>query len=433
MKFIYQYYETNKFIHDCHKIYKIDDRKEIEKIQLYKFNYIWQSVIEQFEFYKNYKIKNNLPKEIVSLKQLDEFPIINKFDINENFKSILKNSKTKNISKTGGTSGLVSYFPTGKIDSKYNFNRQVFLRKNFQINPDSKCLYIWGHSHKFNDSYLKIIVTTLKKGFKNFYFNRKQISAYEFTEKNLAIIVNNILTNKFKYIISYGSTLDILVKFIKTKYQSIDTKIKFISTSETVSNKTIIDLKNVMPNLELINEFGMAETGVIGYNRKDNFEVISNLWNSFLIQKKRKNKIVITTLDKKVFPLINYDPDDLIETDDENSVLNFRVKGKERPIFNIKSQDDNLKISSIIFDHIFKNINGVFSVQYFYDEFKEKLFILYCSNINYENSVLIKIISEKLNFTFKNIFLEKLDQPIKTIAGKFKYILSESDLEKIIK
>ena len=432
MKFIYQYYNTHKFISDCQEIYTIKDRREIEKIQLFKFNNIWKNSTKKFEFYRNYKIENKLPNKIFSLKELNEFPIINKFDINKNFESILNDSKSKNVSKTGGTSGLVSYFPTGKIDSKLNFNRQVFLRQGFNIKPNSKCLYIWGHSHKFNDSYFKMIKTSFKKKIKNFYFNRKQISAYEFTEKNLQIIVNNILSKNFEYIISYGSTLDILINFIKAKYKTLDTKIKFITTSETVSNKTIENIKNILPNFELINEFGMAETGVIGYSKKDNFNVINNLWNSFLIQKKIQNKLIITTLDQKIFPLINYDPDDLIEADDENSILNFKIKGKERPIFIIKNRNSNLKISSIIFDHIFKNINGIFSVQYFYDELKEKLFILYCSNINYEINSLIAIIKEKLNFSFENIVFKKLDQPIKTIAGKFKYILNKSDLNAAI-
>ena len=45
------------------------------------------------------------------------------------------------------------------------------------------------------------------------------------------------------------------------------------------------------------------------------------------MQSKEKN-LIITDLRKRVFPLIRYSPDDLIETDDDISIFEFKISGK---------------------------------------------------------------------------------------------------------
>lgn len=430
MIFINSYYDIKKKLLEHTEIYKIENKSEILNIQINKFNKVWKEAYTQFSFYKNFKNLNKLPNEIKNLKELNDFPTINKFDINKNFSSILNDSQSKKITKTGGTSGLVSYFPTGYMDSKNNFNKQNYLRKKFGINYDSRCLYIWGHSHKFNNNLITKNINILKKNLKNYLFNRKQISAYEFDDRNIQEIISYIQSDQYDYILTYASTIDILMNYLFSHKIILKNKIKIITTSETLDKNTIKLIITHAPNFELINEYGMAETGVIGYNLLSNYSTISSLWFSYLLQEEN-GKLILNTLDKKVFPLIRYDPDDYIETKDKESIFNFQIRGKERPLFTIKKNNSNRKISSIVFDHILKNINGIYSVQYHYSN-DQNLFIIYSSKNKLDESFLINVLNKKLNFRFDNIFIKWSEKPIKTIAGKFKYIINKDDYNKLI-
>lgn len=424
------FYKINYYQKTFKEIYKIKDKSKIEIIQIKRFNKTWERAYKDFRFYADYKKKYNLPDRINNLKDTFKFPTISKFDISNNYKSIQLDSKTNKNTKTGGTSGLVTYFPTGFIDSKINFNRQIYLREKFDINPFSKGLYIWGHSHKFKKNYLLKILTILIKILKNYFFNRKYISAYDLSDEKIKIIINEIKKEKYKYVLSYGSTFDVLIKFLFANKVILLTKVKFIITSENI-NFPISDILKVLPNIELINEYGMAETGVIGYNIKNDFLCIENLWYSFLLQKEDSN-LILTDLDQRVFPLIRYRPDDGISSKDKNSIIFFTINGKKRPFFKLKTGKVIKKISSIVLDHIFKNIDEVYSVQYYFDDRKELLNIFFCSIKPINNSYLIKTIYKKLNYDFNNINIKRIGKPIKTIAGKFKYLLEYDDIKKII-
>jgi len=87
--------------------------------------------------------------------------------------------------------------------------------------------------------------------------------------------------------------------------------INLILTSESVT-KTDIKVIEKYLGLRVINEYGMAEAGVIGYSRYDtnNIEIF---WDNYILQATDNNKIHITTIWDKKFPLINYDPDDLVQ------------------------------------------------------------------------------------------------------------------------
>ena len=423
-------YRINFYQKNFKEIYEIKNQTKIELIQVKRFNIIWKRAYKDFKFYADYKRKNKLPDKINNLKDTDKFPTISKFDISNNFESIKKDSKTNKKTKTGGTSGPVTYFPTGFMDSKINFNRQIYLREKFGINPFSKGLYIWGHSHKFNKNYLFKNLTILIKSLKNFFFNRKYLSAYDLSEEKIKNIINEIKKEKYQYVLSYASTFDVLVKFLLANKIILLSKVKFIITSENISIH-ISDILKVLPNVELINEYGMAETGVIGYNIKNNFLCIENLWHSFLIQKEDSN-LILTDLDQRVFPLIRYMPDDRISSQDDNSIISFTIDGKKRPFFELKNGKVIKRISSIVLDHVFKNIEDVYSVQYYFDDKKELLNIFFCSIRPISSSYLMKTINQKLNYNFNNIIIKRIEKPIKTIAGKFKYLLHYDDIKKII-
>ena len=173
----------------------------------------------------------------------------------------------------------------------------------------------------------------------------------------------------------------------------------------------------------------MAETGVIGYNKENEFYKIKTLWDSFLVQSKEKN-LILSDLEKRVFPLIRYTPDDLIDANDDISIFEFKVAGKNRPPFEIQFKNEDKKISSIIFDHIYKFDKFIRSSQYYWNKDKKKLAIFFTCDFEVKKSYLTDKLISYFGSMPENIDIFIINDSIKTKAGKFIYHLKDEDLVK---
>ena len=80
-----------------------------------------------------------------------------------------------------------------------------------------------------------------------------------------------LLSYNLFYILTYASTFSSILNFFDFKNIIYENKIKIILTSDNLSLNDYELVKKIFPLSELINEFGMAESGVIGYNKKMNF------------------------------------------------------------------------------------------------------------------------------------------------------------------
>jgi len=428
-----KYPNLNKLYYEKQKVLEnkaIDQRK---KIQIWKFNHQWKLCYESLKFYKNYKEKNKLPNLISDLSEIKNFPIIDKNYILKNYEDILIDYKNSKFTLTGGTSGDVIKFPTSYVNEEQNFVNKTICKNWINSNKKDKTLYIWGHSHKFGNNFFKKKIKTFFNKFKDFDQNRFRLSAYDMSQENLENMHQAIRSNNFDVIFSYASTFEILSKYLLFKNYKHQKKIKLIFTSEHLSEECIQNLIKIFPESEIIGEYGMAETGIIAYSMdiQDEYKVI---WSDFIIQN-IDEKILISEIANKHFPLINYCPDDQIilndKTKNENSIFSFsNIKGKERPFIDLKFDDNtDQKISLIIFDHLFKNIETIFSVQYFINSIEDKLIIIFSGNSKIEN--LISVINNYFKKKILNIELMKIQYPIKTKAGKFKTILDEKDFSNI--
>ena len=399
--------------------------EQIKKIQLIKFNHQWHSFYSNYKFYKNLKEKYNLPNFIEKLDEIKKFPKMDKSFLNKNAEDIVKDFRNPKFTLTGGTSGEVTKFLTSYINEEQNYVNKVVCNKLHNGSSKDKVLYIWGHSHKLGKSAINRKIKTFINSFKDFYQNRTRVSAYDLSNKNLKKIFEKIKNNNYDVIFSYASTFEILASYLRANNFSYNKKIKIIFTSENLSENTYNKLKEIFPKSNIIGEYGMAETGIIAY-AIDNYKSYKVIWTDFIIQSVN-SEIVITEIANKTFPLINYYPDDSFveNVQDSNSLLNIpEISGKIRPNFEIIFDNDEKEYFSLIyFDHILKNVNSVFSAQYYLQ--KENLYIFFTGEINEENLRLI--ILNYFKKKIKNIRFKKITTPVKTISGKFKYLLDEKD------
>ena len=212
--------------------------------------------------------------------------------------------------------------------------------------------------------------------------------------------------------------MEIILDFLSSNNIFINQPIKVIVTSDNLSKEHFDKFRNFFLNSSIINEYGMAETGIVGFSDKD-FKRIEVFYDDFIIEE-NKSKLIISSLNCTSFPLIRYDSDDLLKNKRSTPLkIIDELVGKKRPILKFKINEK--KISSIIFDHILKNIPEIIDFQYSFKN--NKFYIYYQSNINLniaiENKIrsVLKIdISDKIKLIRKNIL-------IKTISGKKKLIV----------
>ena len=237
----------------------------------------------------------------------------------------------------------------------------------WNIKPLSDILMLWGHSHLFQGGIKGKLQYHFRK-FKDFTINTKRISSYDLSEKNLIFFFDIINDLSPKTLISYSGNVFKLAKFmdennLNFKFGKIE---NVIVTSEPIYTKDIEIIKKKFA-FNIINEYGMAETGVIGYS-KNKTQNIKVFWRNFILTSNNNSNLYLTTMSERVFPLINYDTEDKVVTRliKNNSILSIKeIVGKSRNNLKIKMKDGSTKeISTIYFDHILKYIPNIYSIQY---------------------------------------------------------------------
>lgn len=401
------------------KIYSLKDKNCIENIQLSKLNYSWMYAYSKFNFYRVIKKKYHLPDFLKSIDHLNDFPILNKNIIKENYQEIINDSNYLNISQTGGTSGNFIGFPTNYYDEYYNILRTFYYRQFIHQIVGDKCLYIWGHSHKFGSGLKKVKKIFINK-FKDFLNNRIRLNAYDLSNTNLKHIYNKITRTRTESIIIYGSTLEVLIDYFLNNNLIVNQPIKLIVTSDNLSLVHQKKFNKVFTNSILINEFGMAETGILGYS-KFNFNELEIFWDDYLLASK-DSKLLLSSLNCTCFPLFKYDPEDSLESTKPIYPI-FKLKGligKKRPFVEFKK--NGKKYSTIIFDHILKNHKQIIDFQYIFKN--NNLTINYQSSKNL-NVDIVQLINNQLNFDIKkDISILRVSNLQKTIAGKRNLIIN---------
>lgn len=419
----------NKRLDEIQKSLSLYDQticnENINKIQINRFNYFWENAYTNHPFYIAWKNDHKLPNKISAIKDISDFPVLNKSIINDNNKLILQSDKKFRTTYTGGTSGITTKFPTNNIES---FNAYVLSytgRLWWNIEPLSQILMLWGHSHLFESGINGKIQYYLRK-VKDFAINTKRISSYNLSEENLKFFFDLINNLQPKTLISYSGNVFKLAKFMNEN----DLTFKFgkienvIVTSETIYSKDFEIIRKKFAN-NIINEYGMAETGVIGYSRKrtQNIEIF---WNNFILKKDRSSNLYLTTISERVFPLINYNTEDKVKTNlvNNSSILSLKeIIGKSRNNLNVQMKDGSMKvISTIYFDHFLKYLPHVYSVQYQIKN--DTLLIILNTNKDIDlkdiTKKCIKRISEDFGPPNIHKLKIKLAKSSKTTAGKHR-------------
>jgi phenylacetate-coenzyme A ligase PaaK-like adenylate-forming protein len=276
---------------------------------------------------------------------------------------VFKDNKYSSIS-TGGSTGAPLKFPYNNSDRDLYYTNMYLGRSWWGISPIDNFISIWGHSHLFGEG-IKSKMLVVERKIKDLILGINRFSAYDINEKSIIDILISIQKYNATYIVGYSSAIFKVLSNLKKSYPDsfLDNNLKgVILTSETVSDNEIKLVKEVL-NTNSIIEYGMAEAGVIAFSSPvGNF--LKVFWDSFILNQ-IQGEAILTTIDNKAFPLINYSTGDILKNyGDEYSILEFeKVVGRKHDIIYLEINNLYIDVHGEIFTHVLKSINSIIAFQ----------------------------------------------------------------------
>ena len=420
-----------KLLKERNNIYNKNlSNESIYEYQLNKFNLQWRTIVRDNKFYKYWYKKHNLPSQIANLEDLQGFPILTKKDIQEHRDLIFSNSPNCPVISTGGSTGEPTQFPTSRIEQLNNYANTYSGRGWCNISPLDEIILFWGHSHLFGTG-IQGQINQVKRSLSDYLINTQRLNAYDMSVGTLDKYYKIIKKSDPKAILGYTSLIYKLAKYIKENNLNVGDKSNLeaiIVTSETVTQMDVKLIEEVF-RTPCVVEYGMAETGVIAYSKRDSKD-LRVFWDSFIGLKDSNNILNITTINDKLFPLINYRTDDIISTNDDHSILKMSsINGRKKDIVEIVSNGKLLEISGILLIHALKLYKGIFEIQFIQKE-HGKVSIHFTANSEMNIPKVLNYFIENIKVDYPDIDSDcfdivQVDSIPKTIAGKQKLIIRD--------
>ena len=328
------------------------------------------------------------------------------------------------------TSGITTNFPTSSIDGDDQYANGYLGRSWWGIKPFDPILLFWGHSHLFGTGWWGYLEKARRRVFDHL-LGMQRISCYELNADTIERFYKAIVSTRPRCIISYASNIFKIYKYMESrdlvlKEQGLKA---IIVTSETTSSEDAQEFSKRF-NTNIVQEYGMAETGPIGYSSQssDNIRI---LWDSFVITVSQAGNLYLSSIGPKLFPLFNYDVEDVVVVGNviKKSVLSLlAVTGKQRDVLTIPcTKSGDRIISSIFFDHLLKYYPHIYSVQY--RQKQNGIDILLTSDCSLDTADIRSYLQRESKKEFpdldlRNVSIVQIEKTIKTIAGKERKVIS---------
>ena len=277
---------------------------EILNIKNYKLNEIIEFAKSKVPYYKNYDY------------DFYNMPILDKIKYRENvppysIELLSGEIKSSFVFSTSGTTGNPQFVVRDVNDIDYQINDYVGL--NIGENDVVLNLFwagIWGIYTTANLTLKKTGATVIPVGGNN--LNEEML-------QNIKYIIEN-----FKVNVLFGvpSTIVSITKCVKDSEICVKNINKIFCLGEKMYEDTYRYLKNVYKDVEIKTKYGCMESAGIGYQCNNincnEYHIFKNRYVEILdtntnrrLENGKKGKIVVTTLNKRLIPLLRYDTGDI--------------------------------------------------------------------------------------------------------------------------
>lgn len=397
-------------------------KKEYNRLQTnFDLSYLNNAIIKMINDVPYYSKYRNIVTSVDEL-DLSLFPILRKKDIMSCEELLLSNKVNKKFlfpKKTGGTSGIsLKLYNSWDVLVKMNCSADIAFNK---IGKNLKVAILRGS------------VIENDKVYKNLGLGTILLSSYHLTEENLDTYLAALKKYEINCLHVFPSSIVILARLIKNKYGVVDLpKLKgILASSEIFSKEDKILVKEVFPNVKIIDYYGMSEfcccavAEDLGYYQfNNNFGYVEFVDTGERINgTNRVAEIVATSIMNATMPLLRYGTEDYVELDENNNVVSIIGRTSD---FLVNRNKQLSPCIVVLRDQSKINMNNF---QYYQCKEGELIFRIV---VNDKFSEQEKIwMTEDLNNSFNGLIdcsVEVVDNIERTKAGKQKRLVQMLDL-----
>lgn len=381
---------------------------------------------------KLFKKLNLVPEDIKKLEDLEKLPILTKGIIRNNWEDF----KPINLHKMKS----YHYTTSGSTGTPFKYRLSKFDR----FLSGAMCYRGWSYGgYELGDKIVFLAGSSLGVGAKSsiitkaneFIRNIKMLSSYDMDHNNMNKYVGTINSLEPNFINGYASSVYFLANYIKDNDLKIHPPSAIFVTAEKlfpIMRKTIQDVFSC----EVFDGYGLNDGGVSAYECEEHnglhinterslMEVVNDDGTQII---EGQGSILATSLYNYAMPFIRYDTGDngyIIGNDcscGRNHKLLKEVMGRQQEI--LKTPEGKY-IHGGFFSHIFWEIEGVKEFQIIQKKL-DTIVINIVAKENFDEAQLnlikeiIRTKSKGWNIEFK--YVDKINQ---TVAGKYKYVISE--------
>jgi len=385
-----------------------------------------KELLKLFEY-----VKKNVPYyKNIEASKLNDFPIINKMEINEHFDDFqskkFKNTKLHWVA-TSGSTGNPFRASQNKNKRKRNIADLLFFHglNGWKLGYKYVFLRAWTSNYK---------VSKLRIFAQNYY----PIDLENFNDEkkdNLIKLLNN--NKKIKVLITYASGLENFMNYIQEKQiKIISNNLKVIFTDSDDLKKSTKEKANKIFGCPIINRYSNEEQGVLACTSPDEDEFILNNASYYFellqldkdepVKPGEVGRVVITDLYNYSMPFIRYDTGDLAVSHDLDrfNITTFdSLQGRMSDL--IYSTKGFMVSSGIVNNHFFK-LNKIKQYQIIQTEIKKYIINIVYKNLVREDNYVIDVCKEILGED-ADIKLVKLEKISSEKNGKFKTVINRME------
>lgn len=415
----------NKINNAIEEIKFIDSNDSLDPKVKNKTNLYLKKILEHAssttEFYSNYSAQNGI----------DDFPVINKNLIKENYKDFLsttyKTEKLYTMSTSGSTGSPFTVYQNE--DKKRRVNAEIiYYSKKAGYDVGSKLVY------------LRALTTKTKKSMLlQWIQNEDLVNVSDLNPKKIKEILSYLETQSKREpitILTYASTLDIIKTMIdELNSYSFDNITGIISSSEILYDSTRKSAEKLF-NTNVISRYSNQENGVIGQDDKDNNQFIINessyyveifdMYEDKVLKEGEIGRIVVTDLFNKAMPIIRYDTGDIgakvkINTNGRTKYAISRFGGRSGDIV---TDIYGNRLSPHSIGNNMAKFSNIKQYQFIQNSNKDYL-IKIISNEDINVQEITKLLQSILGIE-ANISIKIVDNIPAMLSGKRKYIINNT-------
>jgi phenylacetate-CoA ligase len=336
--------------------------------QVERFNRMWARCLDHVPFYRRWRSEHDLPPSISSLAELDRFPPLTKSILAERANEVFQHGRIKDSVSTGGSTGRPLRFPTSPRDRDEAYASMYAGRSFWGLEPLDPMVAFWGHAHLFGSG-VGGRIGVLKRRVADGALNIVRFNAYDLTVDSMARHHRAYLELDPAYVYGYTSCVTQLARYVVDNDLDIGRRDRLravILTSETVS-PAAAELVSRAFGVPVVIEYGMAETGPLTYSRGETWTQ-QLLWHDFIARVDSDGVLHVTAIGGKLFPLVQYRTDDVVEPLDtlDGGVLSVRaVLGRKSETLSLRTVDGGLvDVKGTLIVHVLMGYPRLYSIQF---------------------------------------------------------------------